>query len=265
MPAPKVKWFSGVKPAEIYQSFNMKFSFANTAGDEIVQCHQWIKCRDFLHDAVRTMITGNKSSIYSFTFEKGKNPDFDMDKISMLISKKDVNIATAFRPKLTRSLKLINHFENLAGLDLSTIKKVSSDKDGGYKHVWLVTGPKFWLSAPYLVSLYTLLLRLGDKSFKFKDSTSLYKALLELSKKPAGNDNDTKYLKTVWNKIEKVIMSREEFDTFDKEGFSKLYTKKTAIGSFHNSTGIVSACSGATWDAAFNKKIMKVLKEENKK
>lgn len=262
MTAKAVKWFSGVKPAEIYQSFNMKFAFANEVDGKIIQCHQWVKCRDFLHDAVRTMLTGNPSTIWSFTFDKSKNPHFAMDKIMFLVSKKDVTSAKVFRPVLTRALKLINHFENLAGVELSTIKKVEPDKKAGYAHVWLITGPQFWLSAPYLVSLYTFLLRLGDKPLKFKDAASLRNELEKLSGSPnPKNENDLKYLKQIWNKLDTIVMEHEKLAKPNKEGFSNLYFTDAAIGSFHNNTGIVSACTGKTWDASFNKQITKVLKE----
>lgn len=264
MSTPKVKWFAGVKPAEIYQSFNMKFAFANIIDGTIVQCHQWVKCRDFLHDAIRTMLTGKTSSIYSFTFEKNKNPDISMDKIRFLISKKDVTNATKFRPVLTRALKLINHFESLAGQDHSTLKKVEEDKKAGYAHVWLFEGPQFWLSAPYLVSLYTFLLRLGDKPLKFTNAATLKVELEKLSKAThPSNDNDMKYLKTVWDKIETIVIEHEKLAKLNDDGFSELYFTDAAIGSFHNSSGIVSTCGGNTWHAPFNKRVTKTLKENN--
>ena len=264
MSTPSVKWFAGVKPAEIYQSFNMKFSFANIIDGKIVQCHQWVKCKDFLHDAIRTMLTGNKSSIWSFTFEKNVNPNISMDKIRFLISKKDVTNATEFKFVLTRALKLINHFENLAGEDHTTIKKVEEDKKAGYKHVWLLEGPKFWLSAPYLVSLFTYLLRLGNKPLEFTDATSLKKELGVLSNDThLSNDNDMKYLKTVWDKIDIVVREHEKLAKLNKDGFSELYFTDVAISAFHNNTGIVSACGAKTWHIEFNKRVIKILKENN--
>ena len=264
MSAKTVKWFAGAKPAEIYQSFNMKFSFANVVDGKILQCHQWVKCRDFLHDAIRTMLTGNKSSIYSFVFEKGKNTDISMDKIRFLISKKDiVETPAEFKAILTKSLKLINYFEALIGEDLSTVQKVEPDKKAGYKHVWLFTGPRFWLEAPYLVSLYTLLLRLGDKKLEFKDTASLRKAFEKLSKEAIpSNENDLRYLKAVWSKVEMVVTKHKELANPGKDGFSDLYYKDAGISSFHNSTGIVSACGLKTWCPAFNKRATKILKEK---
>lgn len=263
MPANKVIWYSGSNLSEIYQSFNMKFAFANETEKEIIQCHQWVKCRDFLHDAVRTMLTGNKSSIYGFSFEKGVNPDIAMDSIKMLVSKQDIKSGLLFRPLLNRSLKLINHFENMAGEELSTIRKVQGDTKGGYKHVWLVSGPKFWLSTPYLISLYTFLLRLGDKKFKFNDGNSLRKAFEKHCSKDDGNGgNDTKYLKKVWDKLERVITAHDQIAELRKDGFSRLYFEKSGINSFHDRSGIVSTCEGNTWNAKFNKNVKKVLKKE---
>lgn len=261
MTLKQVTWFNKkVDLSEIYQSFDMKFAFAGTKEDELYQCHSWVKCRDFLHDAVRTMLTGKKSQIYGFNFAKDNNPAISMNNIQFLVSNKQINSALEMKKILNVSLKLINHFEKVAGQKLSTLKKVKPDKISGYTHVWLITGPKFWLSAPHLVSLYTFLLRLGSKNIKFKDSKSLKESLRVLAKQD-NKENDIRYLKDTWNKLEIIVQNHEYLAKLNKEGFSELYFSDTPIGSFHNNSGIVSACKAATWSIEFNKRVLKLLKE----
>ena len=86
MTLKQVTWFNKKRNlSEIYQSFDMKFSFASTEGNELLQCHNWVKCRDFLHDAVRTMLTEQESNIFGFKFAKGLNPNISMDNIKFFL------------------------------------------------------------------------------------------------------------------------------------------------------------------------------------
>ena len=65
----KVTWIKHINSlTEIYQPTNMQFSFANIIDDKIYQCHQWVKCKDYLHDVIKTSLTGISSNVYGFIF-----------------------------------------------------------------------------------------------------------------------------------------------------------------------------------------------------
>jgi len=255
MSARRVKWFGKKQQvSEIYQQFGMVFSFVNTIDDGLVQCHQWIKCRDFLHDALRTALTGKQSSIYGFVFTKGKNPDINLDRTMMLISEPNITDARAFRKILTRSLRLVHHYENMIGESLSRITKVSPDTENGYKHAWLIEGSKFWISAPHLISLYTLLLRLGGEDIKVSvKEENLLKSFDDIIKNKKDQlTNDTKYLKTVGKYIGPVLKLNSEIVKYNDAGFSLTYFDEIPINSFHNSSGIFSLCGMRTWSKDLN-------------
>lgn len=258
----KVNWFKSVNNlAEMYQSVNMKFSFASKKDGVFTQCHKWVKCRDFLHDAVRTALTGDKSIIYGFSFEKGVNPDVDLAGMTMLVSQKGLKKEDDLLPSLHKSLKIINYYETIAKQPLSKLTKVEGDKTSKYKHVWVVEGPKIWMTTPYLVSMFTFLLRLGCKEVEFTDGKTLKEVLKEASTGKNEKDNDANYLTSVWDKLEILIANHSEIVDEEKDGYSKLYFQGTIIGSFHDKSGIVSTCNGTTWSTEFNKKIAKTLKE----
>jgi hypothetical protein len=258
----KVTWFKSTNNlAEIYQSVNMKFAFAKKSEGIFIQCHKWIKCRDFLHDAVRTALTGKKSSIFGFTFEKGINPELDLENMTMLVSQKGLEKEDELLPNLNRALKIINHYESIAGQPFSKLTKVEPDKISDYKHVWIIQGPKMWMTAPYLISMFTFLLRLGCKNVEFTDSASLEKALEKVSKEEK-KDNDINYLKTIWNKLEVIIVKHSTLIEEKGNGYSNLYFQDANIQSFHNNSGIVSVCNANTWSHKFNEKIKNVLKEK---
>jgi len=265
MSAGKVVWFKSKNNlAEIYQSVNMKFSFANLKGDTFVQCHKWVKCRDFLHDAVRTALTGTKSSIYGFTFEKGVNPDLDLENMTMLISKKNIKKEEDLLPSLQRSIKVINHYEEIAKQPLSKLIKVEEDKECKYKHVWAVTGPKMWMTTPYLVSMYTFLLRIGCKKIEFKENKDITGVLEALTLGKNEKDNDDRYLASIWDKLEPIIEKHNNIIEEGENGYSKLYFEGTPIGAFHDKSGIVSTCKATTWSKEFNGTIKKLLLKESR-
>jgi len=258
----KVNWFKSANNlSEIYQSVNMKYSFASKKDNAFTQCHKWVKCRDFLHDAVRTALTGNKSNIFGFSFEKGVNPDINLDGMTMLVSQKGLKTEEELLPSLQKSLKIINHYESIAKKPLSKLTKVDGDKNSKYSHVWVIEGPKLWMTTPYLVSMFTFLLRLGCKDVEFKDGKTLKEALKKASTGKNEKDNDAKYLTSVWDKLEILVANHSKIMEEEKDGYSNLYFQDTPIGTFHDRSGIVSTCKGNAWSAELNKKIAKTLKE----
>ena len=60
--------------AEEYQVTGFHYAFMSTDGK---MCHHWIKCRDFLQDALRNQLTGRSDAIYSFAYKPGKDPEVD--------------------------------------------------------------------------------------------------------------------------------------------------------------------------------------------
>ena len=266
MTIKRVKWFEHKDPlSEIYQHFGMVFSFANMT-DMIEQTHPWVKCRDFLHDAVRTTLTGKKSDIYGFKYVKGINPDIPTDKTILLLSEPNITDSKSFRKILNNGIRLINHYENLIGESLSTIRKVSGEPEGKHKHVWLIEGPKFWITAPYLVSLYTLLLRLGPESIKVtnKEETMIKTFGNVVSQKRNVLTNDIKYLTTVGKYIGSIVKNHKKLTEFNEIGFSKLYYEDVGISSFHNFSGVLSLCKMSTWSKQLNLKVKEEIMEESK-
>jgi hypothetical protein len=256
----EVIWFKNSSNLnEIYQSFDMKFSFANVDGSgKLVQCHEWVKCRDYLHDAVRTQLTGVESRVYGFTFSTSKNPELCLSRTMMLVTNKSIEDPKDFRRKLNKGLKLLHHYENMMGESLSKVCKVAGDTEKGYKHVWLVTSSKFWLTTPYLVSLFTLLLRCGMGDFDLRKHKKVEKALKAAAQNSKLGNNDNVYLSQIADKIGTVMEKYGELCKPMDNGFSKVYYDNHMIDTFHNRSGILSVC---TCNSAFPE-INTVLREQ---
>lgn len=262
----KVNWFKNPKSlSEIYQQTGMLFSFVTAPKDGVSEmCHEWVKCRDFLHDAVRTQLTGNPSSIYGFTFNANVNPPIDTKKMRMLVSvakSKDKAEGKTFMRKMSSALSILNHFERHAPVALSKVEEV--DPKGAKKAaVVMFTGSSMWMKSPFLVSMYTFLIRLGDKELKFKDKKSLqaaFKELNDLQKERKINDNDAKYIGASWNKLHRVIKKRAELFP-KKDGFHDIYFSDHGISIFHDRSGIYSLSTFATPDGKLNEKAKEILK-----
>lgn len=261
--AKEVVWFENSRSlSEIYQQTGFCFAFVSPPRTGLKMCHEWVKCRDFLQDAVRSTLTGNSCSIYGFSFDPAVNPPVDLKKMRILVSKhglKDEDLPE-FRNKIRAGLSLVNHFEKQAKVSLSKLQEMPT-KGSDKKVVWMFTGPAMWVKSPFLVSMYTYLIRLGDKELKFKNAPQLKKALKELTlskDRTTSVDNDVKYLKEMWQKLHIIIKHRKELFV-EEGGFDRVYyLEKYGISAFHNNGGILSLSRGTTFDADINKKVKEV-------
>jgi len=256
MSQKRVKWTTETTALnEIYQPSNMRFSFANVIDNKIYQCHQWVKCRDYLHDVIRTALTGKGSTIYGFTFTKDDIMP-DLNNVRLLIAQPELPTSKWFelRRTLTNSLKYIHHFEKIINEGYSKIEKVKGINP--HKHIWMITGPKFWISTPYFLSLYTFFIRLGTKSLNKKLKT---KDIFEGVTNTYSHDDD--YLKKIKKYISKIIKYRNDIEEY-KDGFANSYYIELPIPSFHNYMGIVSLCEEQTPLLSLNENFRKYISKK---
>jgi len=265
----KVEWYpksTSTHLSEIYQKTGMVFSFVSSPTNGLKQCHEWVKCRDFLHDAVRTQITGNPSQIFGFKFLKGTNPEIDLTKMRMLVSKngltsskKDIDDFTA---KMKSSLQIIKCFEKIAKVKPSILKKIDTN-GSSYTSIYMFIGDKMWIKSPFMVSMYTFLIRLGDKQLIFKTKEELFSALESLSKAPkpksGENDNDLIYLPDCYKHLFTVAEKHEKLFPTNENGLHDIYSKAIDIGTFHNQSGILSLARKSTSDKTFNQTLQEIL------
>jgi hypothetical protein len=237
----KIELYPTKSLAEEYQPTGMYFAFISTKNE---MCHTWIKCRDFLQDAVRNQLTGKEDSIYGFCYLPKSDPKIDLKKTRMLI--KGVKLDEVIK----YSLQLVNHYERVAGLTPRS-KVVKTDD------MYLFLGPGEWSQSPVLISLYTLLIRLGCQKIEFKSEKELVKAYEALIKDPKTTSiNDVRYLKVVYKYIHTVLENMELLMFKQKD---KILFADATIGSFHPRSGIVSLCSHCIADEKLKDKFKKIL------
>ena len=263
----KINKFNDSKDlVEIYQQVGMRFAFISAPKDGYKQCHPLVLCRDFLQDAARCTIPNSGVSeckIYGFEYGNIINPPVDLNKMRMIATYADKKIdLTDSSIKMLYALRLLHHYEEIMGLKVKTRLKQIDHKD--FKNpIWVFTGDKAWVRSASLISLYTFLIRLGDKKLNFKNNTSLEKEFKQLiasktDKNDHIKDNDTRYLKAIYPKLH-VLLKNYKKVLFNNHKFDPMFMNKiTTVNNFHDNSGILALAKGQTCDIETNQRYKKL-------
>lgn len=200
---------------EIYQNKQIKFSFVNKKGDDYHEIFSPVLCRDFLNDVLVAEETGEEFSIYKFKYDPTVSK-IDRDKLRMAvyINKADFN-------NVVKNLHILNEIESK--------NKLKPTKFYGLEEgIFLLEADKFWLKSTFLLSFYTLMIRV--LSYELKDNwiasiTSVW-------------TNESKYVNAIKDNLPVFLSS------FKKVFKGKLKSvhgyDKLSHRDLHNNTGIVS-------------------------
>ncbi len=225
-------WTKKESFAEIGQSVGVKYAFLSPDNK---QCHGWIKCRDFLHDALRNFISGGKDGVYGFAYDPSINPPLDLEHMRILVKIEDSKTTPEDKMSiLTSGLRIINFLEEQSGISPLT-KIINTDQEG----VYLFESHGDWMSSTFMISLYTFIIRLGAKKIEFNDKTefdSKISSMCDTDK--TSSDHDITYLKKVWPYMYKILQKRESLKYI--QGDKKPLLSDKNISLFHNYTGIVA-------------------------
>jgi hypothetical protein len=237
--------------SEIMQIIGMQYAFLSSDNK---QCHPWIKCRDFLHDALRCFVTKEKESIFGFSYDPEVDPPLDLTRTRLLVKrqpdKNEKNASEETTAMIDSAIAIVRCIEEYSGIEpLSELHRVAGEKD-----MYIFEGAVDWMESTFMISLYTFLIRLGGKKIAFKNKEDLDSKLKDLcSSQAPSRDHDISYLKTVLPFIYKIIEKRKELRYINKEG-KRLFEGQT-IGLFHGYTGIVSLVNQADAKRSSNVKL----------
>jgi hypothetical protein len=235
----KIEFFPKAKLAEIYQTSGVQFSFITTPANGNKQCHPWVKCRDFLHDAIRAYITKEAVEVYNFEYDRKINPPIDLRR-TRLIVKDTKNKKNDFIAHMFRALHIINIYENIAGTTTSNITFHDSE-DGT---ICYFNGPGIWMKACALISMYTFLIRLGEYNINTTNIDTVIASLKNIGKKDTDNNDlnytyyTYKYMHYIMDNINNLFLNNKRFE-------SALCSKHAVISvrKLHNYSGIKSLCT----------------------
>lgn len=219
--------------SEIYQAVGMQFSFAlpTSDPDKFKQVHQFVLCRDFLHDAVRAHLTGKPYRIYGFVFDPSKDTVYTR-RMLMLVKLPGID------KKMQRIENLLHLFEKRMKVKRTIVHKTN------LKNTLLLEGSRVWMASSQMVSLYTLLPRIACNDNKIVvdslETHKTFRALMSFWKDiKYESDSDIKYLPALGKYVGTIISNRSALGLTPE----KTLTVPVAVNSyFHNYGGIVSLC-----------------------
>lgn len=213
---------------QIY-STGLEFAFVNAQGE---QCHPFAYCKDFLQDAIWAEVNKDKSSIYGFTYAHKKNPAVDLTttRVAVRYTKK-----TDFRKICRQSEKFLNAAEKDLGFSPTKLIYGGRNEKSKTGSVMIFEGDKKWMHAPPMISMYTLLIRVG-LNFEGGD----WKKHLEKGSFLGSNDNN--YLSAARPVILKMC-GTNILEIFAAK-MEKNYPSGCDVGTMHNYSGIQSLGKG---------------------
>lgn len=166
--------------------------------------------------------------------------------------------------QMEAAIRLLNHFEERAGWALS--KLYSTDNTGKFRcrphryesnpvtdrepyiHIYMVVSSNKWLKSSHYISLYLLMLRIGNAGFKCKAKS--HKGIMEeLTKHIAKRALDAPYIRSSYKKWDIFLKNQRDL-LKGRSSFKESYKLKTLSyghsGGYNE--GIEKLVNGSTYD-----------------
>lgn len=124
------------------------------------QLNQLVWCKDFMQDVIWSHLNQTPISIYGFTYDPHLSPAPSMNRVRLLITNyKDHDFGEKLK---NQALPLLHAVEERMKMSKTVLEK-SKNCPPIYKKagVWILDGSKRWLKSAPMLSLYTLLIRVG--------------------------------------------------------------------------------------------------------
>lgn len=226
----------GQAPGEIGQSTKARMALCRVDNGVATNCHEIIKCKDFMHDAMACMfIKGRKSDIWGFRYDPETMPKIPTTGLTVYVtgvSEEDVKNSVSVLKALSGGDK---------GLKVSM-----ETTDGGF----LVMGGVEWCLSPAAISLFTGMIRAGQ----YGGCDGTVDGLRKHFKKMATmHGNDPSYIKQAG--AENAVGKMQKLLADKKIQWDQMNYGTLPPHTLHHGCGWVSYCAGmyaeASGDGAF--------------
>ena len=235
----KIKWLNSPISAasQIYDS-GLEYCLINK---EHEQCHPFVFCKDFMQDAIHGYLNNKKASIYGFNYNPDKMPKLSFDKTRLIIANSGDK---KFSERVLGIVDLLNQFEDKLKLKSTTLQSVLNPLKKYTKNgMFYLDGSSQWLNSPVMISLYSLMIRIGCSHKIGTDFMTTIKGVIS-GAIPQYQSNDKIQLSQSMVGIEKLLESGYRKFFFIET--LKNYPSKVDISTMHNGAGIVSWSRGNT-------------------
>lgn len=124
------------------------------------QLNQLVWCKDFMQDLIWSYLNNQPINVYGFKYDPSCSPSPSLTKLRLLISNyKDLELKNKL---LENALPLIHSVEDRMKMTRTVLEKCKSTPSIYKKSgVWILKSSKRWMKAPPMLSMYTLLIRIG--------------------------------------------------------------------------------------------------------
>ncbi len=243
-PAPEIKFGDNYRTTQVY-SRGFEFAFMSRPENESFyeQATTFVYCKDFLHDAIWAFLNQSKVSIWDFEYDFKLNKPIQMDRTVLAFR----NTAykenpEEFHKQLGVCLEFLQGVDALVGLEPTQIYPIEHAEGP----CWLVLADPRWQLAPTLISLFTLLARIGflhnpgDSIQQTLDRAEKGEIAIGDNKSYAGN-RDCSYVKQARKGIDVILKhGLEIFHPTPQENYPPSLIKHR----LHDNFGIVNFTQG---------------------
>lgn len=230
LPALQIAFKSNKANLAQAHSSGFQFSLVSKTRKQLVP---FVYCKDFMHDAYYARINKTKVSIYGFSVSKDINLSLDAGRFMIANSTN-----RSFHKCIPSVVDFIHQIEDVIGISKSKFFEIPAvPKRFAAGGVFYIKTSNRWIHAPALISLYTLLIRIGTNH----EIGNSYKKTIENSIKNKYKEcmtGDFWILKDSIKTINEII-SKDGDKKFFKENIKENYPINCA-STVHDDYGILA-------------------------
>lgn len=209
----EIEWINKAGAFNQVYTTGLEYAFCNL---DFKQLMPWVLCKDFLHDTIFTYLNKSQFNLFGYNYAPSKEEILNLRRMRLLVTNKsDLELSL----KIENSVDLVNQLEKEMGVP--SLSRVFSCPKPPKRYekcgVFMFSGSGHWLLSPPLISLYTLMVRVGFSHSSGKDFRETIDKIISGEIKPyqsgVGTHGDQFQLKDAKPGIDRLI----------KEGYQKIF------------------------------------------
>lgn len=219
---------------KILQIYNKGLEYA-ILSDNYEICNPLVWCKDFLHDIVHSSLANRPFEIYRLKYNPSINPRPCIKQARILVAN---SRDSRMMKKIDSCADFIHQIENKLGIPHTKIRHCINPPSGYTKNnVFIFQGNKRWLVAPAMLSLYTLLIRVGFSHFEGQNYTITLSGLKDGQIKQY-QSKDARWLKEIEPAFNKILQYGDRKIFY--KNIKLNYPAHMSTDTMHNKMGIVA-------------------------
>tara|TARA_Y100000034_G_scaffold86053_1_gene103161 strand:+ start:7804 stop:8583 length:780 start_codon:yes stop_codon:yes gene_type:complete len=223
--------------SEVYSS-GLKYALCS---DKNEQATGFVWCKDFLQDAYLAYFNQGKQSIYGFSYSFSTDRPLSTQSTKLLLANRSDK---RFHAKMKKARDFVNQVEKELKMVKKTVLYQATDPPKAFEEcgVFLMEGNKRWHLSPPMISLYTLLIRVGSKHLKKHGTWRDTCQMMIDGKVSPYQSSDREQIQTAMKGIDHILKHNDR-TVFGKD-VKKNYPNGIATHSMHNDSGICAFSNG---------------------